>query len=243
LSHFSAYIPWNSETKKIVLKNKDQYLTERAVSAHKPTVRIVSPKGGETWGAKATISWRASDQDGGKLTFSVLYNTGRDANWIPLAVGVKQQSITVDTKLLAGSKTAHVRVQATDGVNTAEADSAATFVVPEKPPLVAILGLKNGATVSAENSNLVGAAYELQDGIMLGNNLTWSSSRGGALGAGSRVTPRKLAAGTQTITLTATNSRGQKTTAKVNVTVRGKIVPGRKFEPPSALRFPVNSRQ
>ena len=209
------------------------------MSSHKPSVRIHSPKGGETWGPRATITWQASDEDGDNLTFAVLYNTGRDAKWIPLAVGLKQQSVTINTSLVAGSKTGRIRVQATDSVNTTEADSAATFVVPEKPPLVAILGLKNGATLSAEHSNLTGAAYDLQDGMMLAGNLKWSSSRNGALGTGARIAPRKLTAGTHTITLTATNSRGQSTTTKVSVIVRGKKVPGQKVEAPTALRFPA----
>ena len=39
-------------------------------------------------------------------------------------------------------------------------------MVPEKPPLVAFLGPKNGITLSAEKSNLAGAAYDPQEGML-----------------------------------------------------------------------------
>lgn len=218
------------------MKDKNKILSEREVSPHKPTLRILSPKGGETWGPKATITWAASDEDGDSLTFSVLYNTGQDNTWIPLAAGLKNQSLTIATDLVPGSKSARIRVQVTDGVNTAEADSSGTFVVPEKPPLVAILGLKDGMTLSAEESILVGAAYDPQDGMLPGGKLKWTSSRDGALGEGGRLAPRKLAAGAHTITLTATNSRGQSASVKANVIVRAAGTS--KPAAPAALRFP-----
>ncbi|HKV63439.1 MAG TPA: hypothetical protein VJO16_16125 [Candidatus Acidoferrum sp.] len=238
--YFSAYIPWHPETKRIVMKDKNKILADREVSSHKPNLHILSPKGGETWGATATITWKATDEDGDNLTFTVLYNARQNDQWIPLAAGLKEQSVTINTSLVPGSKKARIRVQVTDGVNTAEADSGA-FVVPEKPPLVAILGLKNGMTLSAEKSNLVGAAYDPQDGMLPSGKLKWTSSRGGLLGEGARITPRRLAAGRHTITLTATNSRGHRATAKVNVIVRGTRVNGHEPMPPTALRFPANT--
>jgi hypothetical protein len=241
LKYFSAYIPWHPETKKIVMKDKNKILSEREVSSHKPSLRILSPKGGEIWGPKATITWKATDEDGDNLTFTVLYNTGQDNKWIPLAAGLKKQTVTINTGLVPGSKKARIRVQVTDGVNTTEADSSGTFVVPEKPPLVAILGLKNGMTLSAEESNLAGAAYDPQEGMLLGGKLKWISSRDGVLGEGAQIAPRRLAAGAHTITLTATNSRGQSATVKVNVIVRGTRVSGYKPVAPAALRFPANT--
>ena len=89
--------------------------------------------------------------------------------------------------------------------------------------------------------SVLGAAYDPQDGMLPSGKLKWTSSRDGLLGEGARVTPRRLAAGAHTITLTATNSRGQSATAKVNVIVRGTRVYGQKRVPPTALRFPANT--
>jgi hypothetical protein len=145
---FNEFVPWKAGTKRIVLKRNNRVLAERAVSPHKPSVRVTSPKGGDTWGAKATIAWQASDADHDALTFTVLYNTGLDARWVPIATDVTGLSVSVDTGLLVGSTKARIRVRATDGVNTTEADSQGTFTVPDNAPLVAILGTANGQVLA-----------------------------------------------------------------------------------------------
>jgi hypothetical protein len=230
-----AFVPWNPETVSIVLKNKEQIIANRVVSTHKPVLRILAPNAGSTWGPKATISWQASE--GGKLplTFIVLYNAGDNDNWLPIASGLKKRSVTIDTSLLPGSHKARIRVRATDGVNTTEADSPGTFIVPAKPPLVAILGLKDGAALPAEHTTLTGAAYDPQDGMLSATSLKWTSSRDGMLGEGPRIAPRKLSTGPHTITLTATDSLGRTTTKKVNVIVRGNPAPVHKPAAPSQV--------
>jgi hypothetical protein len=230
-----AFVPWNPETTSIVLKNREQIIAKRVVSAHKPVLRILTPNAGLTWGPKATISWQASEEGKLPLTFTALYNTGDNDNWLPIASGLKKQSVTINTSLLPGSHKARIRVRATDGVITTEADSSGTFIVPVKPPLVAILGLKNGATLPAQNSNLTGAAYDPQDGMLLATSLKWTSSRDGMLGEGLRISPRKLSNGPHTITLTATNSLGRTTTTKVNVIVRGNPAPVHKPATPTQV--------
>lgn len=228
-----AFVPWNPETTLIVLKNREQIIAKRAVSPHKPVLRILAPTAGLTWGPKATISWQASEEGNLPLTFTVLYNTGDSDKWLPIASGLKKQSVTINTSLLPGSHKAHIRVRASDGVNTTEADSPGTFIVPVKPPLVAILGLKNGSALPAKDASLTGAAYDPQDGMLLATRLKWTSSRDGVLGQGPRIVPRKLAIGPHTITLTATNSLGRITTTKVNVTVRGNPAPVHKPDAPT----------
>jgi hypothetical protein len=230
-----GFIPWNAETTSIVLKNREKIIGKRAVTAGKPTVRIVAPLAGSTLAPKATISWQASEAGNPALTFTVLYNTGANDNWIPVASGIAKNSVTIDTSLLPGSRQARIRIRATDGVNTTEADSSGMLIVPVKPPLVAILGLKNGAALSAENASLIGAAYDPQDGMLATEKLQWTSNRDGVLGKGRRATPRKLSSGPHIITLTATNSLGRTTTAKVNVIVPGK--PGPVHLPPKVIHI------
>jgi hypothetical protein len=228
-----AFVPWNPETTLIVLKNKEQILAKRAVSPHKPVLRILAPHAGLTWGPKANVSWQASEEGNPPLTFTVLYNTGDNDKWLPIISGLKKHSATIDTSLLPGSQKARIRVRATDGVNTTEADSAGAFIVPVKSPLVAILGLKNGAALPAENASLTGAAYDPQDGMLSATRVKWTSSRDGMLGEGLRIAPRKLAIGPHTITLKATNSLGRTTTTKVNVIVRGNPAPVHKPAAPT----------
>jgi hypothetical protein len=230
-----GFVLWNPETASIVLKDKQQILAKRVVSTHKPVLRVLVPNDVLTWGPKATVSWQASEESKLPLTFTVLYNTGDNDNWLPIASGLKKQSVTINTSLLPGSDKARIRVRATDGVNTTDADSPGTFIVPAKPPLVAILGLKNGAALPAEHTNLAGAAYDPQDGMLSATSLKWTSSRDGVLGEGLHIAPRKLSIGSHTITLTATNSLGRTTTKKVNVIVRGNPAPVHKPAAPGQV--------
>ena len=128
------------------------------------------PKEDETWGGKATITWEAGDDDHDPLTFTVLYNNGVDQLWLPIANGVTNLSASVDTALLPGSTKARVRVRVSDGVNSAEADSA-TFTVSEKPPQIAILAPTNGQVLAPDTvTELVGSVYDPEDGMLPGTS-------------------------------------------------------------------------
>jgi len=217
---FSEYVPWKSGTRTIVLKGKPGVLAKREVSAHKPWVRVISPAGGELWGNKAIVSWEAGHDDKEALTFTVLYNDGQDKSWIPLAEGLTKSSVTVDAALLPGSTKARIRVRATDGVNTSEAESNGVFTVPVKKPLVAILSPAQ-AEVLAPGAETVflGGAYDVKDGLLSGANLTWTSDRDGLLGRGQRIKARGMSRGSHVITLTATDKDGNSASARVSVVI------------------------
>ncbi len=219
---FTEFVPWKTATAQIVLKRNKTVLAKRVVSAHKPWVRIVRPRAGEIWsGAKATVRWQAGDADNDTLTYSVFYNSGRDKRWVPLATDVTGKTATIDTALLAGSKRARIRVRASDGVNSSEADSSGVFIVPDQAPVVAILGVANGQTTTERHGNFSGAAYDPKSGMLPAANLKWASDRDGALGSGSTLkTRRPLSMGKHVITLTATNSAGRSSTKRVNIVVR-----------------------
>ena len=217
---FNELVPWSAETKQIVLKREQTILARRAVSANKPTVVVSRPRGGETWGAKATVAWQASDLDNDALTYTVLYNTGADSRWVPIATDVTGLSATVDTALLVGSRQARVRVRATDGVNTTEADSG-TFIVPGHPPMVAILGGADGKQVNRHTAEFTGAAYDPREGMLPAARLQWTSDRDGALGSGRHIKATKpLSSGVHVITLTATNAQGLVASKRVTIVAK-----------------------
>ena len=217
---FSEFVPWKTATKLIVLKHNQTVLAKRKVTPHNPTVEVLRPKSGETWGAKATVTWRAADFDKDALTYTVLYNTGVDKPWVPIATDVTGLSASTDTALLVGSKKARVRVRATDGVNTTEADSG-TFTVPEHPPLVTILRPANGNVLRREGAEFSGAAYDPRERMLPAARLKWTSNRDGELGSGPHITMTKpLSSGTHVITLTATNSQGRIASKQVKVVAK-----------------------
>jgi hypothetical protein len=204
---FTEFVPWHANTQRIVLKRKDVVLAERIVSTHAPTVRVLSPNGGETLSTQTTISWEASDADGDPLSYTVLYNDGKDSLWWPIATGVTATAITVDTSLWAGSTEARVKVLVTDGVHSAEDVSDRPFVVSQKNPLVAILNANPG--------QLAGIAYDPEDGLLPAANLTWASDRDGLLEPGRQVKLQRLSTGNHVLTLIVTDSEGRTATAQV----------------------------
>jgi hypothetical protein len=211
-SGFTEFVPWQADTQRIVLKRKDTILAERTVSSHAPTVRVVSPNGGEWLGNKAVIDWEARDADGDPLTYTVLYNNGTDSTWWPIATGITETSLSVDTTLWPGSEHARLMVRASDGVNSTEDATDKAFVVPQKSPLVAIL--------NADSEQLTGVAYDPEDGLLPAANLTWTSDRDGKLEHAQQVKTQRLSTGNHVITLTVTDSQGRTATAQITKHVK-----------------------
>jgi len=225
---FSELLPWPAGVTRILLKHHDYVLDERVISANAPTVTVTAPNGGESVGSQLTVSWLGSDPDGGLLTYSVLYNSGLNAEWWPIAVGLTGTagtplSYTVATDLLAGSNQALVKVRVSDGVHAGEDESDAAFSLPKKAPLVAILHPAGNAELQPEAETfLLGAAYDAEGGSLFGAALEWNSDRDGPLGQGSHLHVH-LSPGTHHLTLTATDSDLQQAFATLTVYVYYKL--------------------
>jgi hypothetical protein len=221
---FNLMLPYPSGAARIVLRKGAQQLAIRPVSAHAPTVTVLSPNGGETWVATGiyTITWTANDADGDPLAYSVLYSPN-GSDWLPVAVNITQTQVAVNAAELAGGNAARVRVLASDGVHTTADESDAPFTVARKGPQAFILSPERDITLAPGTPLwLQGYAYDLEDGTLQDTALRWSSSRDGNLGTGGQVLVN-LSPGEHIITLTATDSDGNVTTATVRVYVGHKI--------------------
>jgi len=215
---FNLMLPYPSGVARIVLKKGASEVAVQSVSSNAPVVTVASPNGGETWAASDTydITWSASDDDGDSLTYSVMYSTDA-SDWIPVGGTVTETQVTVNSGELAGSATARVRVLASDGVNTSEDQSDGVFTVGRKPPQVSILSPEGSIGVVPGTPILLqGYAYDLEDGVLEGASLEWSSDRDGALGTGSQVLV-SLSPGQHVITFTAEDSDENGATATVDV--------------------------
>jgi hypothetical protein len=172
----------------------------------------------------ATLGWSAGDPDGGALTFDVLYSRDGGSTFLPLASGLSGTSAAFEAAQLGGGG-AIFRVVASDGVQSAQADSP-PYTLAAAPPQPAILSAADGMHVRwGEVLTLSGEATDAQDNGVLGANLAWSTQRG-PLGAGSDISVR-LPAGPNQITLTATNSAGISASTTITVYVDDTVqVPG-----------------
>jgi hypothetical protein len=225
-SSFGAMVPWVAGTQQVAIYHGAKLLGGRTVSAHAPTVTLLSPNGGERLtGESAEVRWQASDPDGDPLTFTLDYSLDSGVHWQGLAFDLTGSQTSLLLPRLPGSGHARLRIWASDGVNTGADSSDGDFSVPAKPPRVGILSPQSGLRVGAgQLVTFEGAATDPEDGGLTGDALQWTSDLMGPLGSGSLLQTSTLIAGFHTITLTATDSAGQSTSAHTIVPVGVEVV-------------------
>lgn len=198
----------------------------KTVSANPPIVSNAALQGAPdpTTGA-VTLSWTASDPDNDSLTFDIFFTRDGGASFQPLMLGLSETSAQVETASLGGGA-AQFRVVASDGVQTAFADTL-PFNLANKPPQPHILTPKDGITLYAgQLLNLEGEATDPQDGVIPDANLAWSVASRPSI-SGPRISVTDLPVGAHVIRLTATNSLGLTATTTITVNVRGVVaLPG-----------------
>ncbi|HYF65898.1 MAG TPA: hypothetical protein VD886_23915, partial [Herpetosiphonaceae bacterium] len=174
----------------------------------------------------ATLAWTASDADGDALTFDIWYSKDGGATFEPFELNVAGASAQVDTRLLAGSASAILRVSASDGANTATAASA-PFTMASKAPLLTITSPASGARFGyGQTVNFAAVAEDMQDGTLPDAKLTWRNQYG-QIGAGSQFSASNLPAGINTIELKAVNAAGLQTTRVITVEIHDDLaIPG-----------------
>jgi len=222
---FTVALPLSGIPERLVLKTGGAGEAVAAeigaleVSAHAPTVHLVSPNGGETIGASLNASWTAADADGDVLAYNLLFSDDNGATWLPVRTGITETQATLDLSLVPGSASSKLRVEVSDGFHTAQDDSDGTFNALDKPPLVEILSPASGFVTDGEVIDVLGAVYDAEDGALDGAALQWASSIDGALGSGRRLLGVRLSPGVHTITLAAADSGGNAAAQSVTVIV------------------------
>ncbi len=126
---FMYTIPHYSGTKKILVKHEDQVLAERVISDHAPTISVTYPNGGEQVGGEVTIQWSANDVDGDATSYLLYFSADNGVTWNPLMAGLTEASYTWDLSQVPLGQQYLVRIVTTDGFNTAEDVSDASFAV------------------------------------------------------------------------------------------------------------------
>jgi hypothetical protein len=218
-SGFFFRLKFNPTTDLILLKKGVDILAERSASENAPVVEVSTP----TIASPATIEWTATDEDNDVLRYIVLYTPDGGASYSPLAVQMEGNSFEVDSNRLAGGESAKIRVLASDGFHTSEAESEA-FVVDRKAPEASIIDPDNNTLIhSDEQLILTGTGQDLEDGDLTGSSLLWTSDVEGPIGTGSRLIldldAGALSDGSHEITLAATDSDSNVATDTITLTV------------------------
>jgi hypothetical protein len=205
----------------------------RTAGANAPTVNITSPTAGSTVTNTLNLTWAGNDPDGDALLYTVRYSNDNGATWIPLGAQTTATSLSVDmTTGLPGGANALVQVMASDGVHSGSA-IVGPFSVQRHAPQANIMndafaGLDLNATAGALQSETVvlrGRGYDAEDGTLGGNALQWQlTGQITRTGDGEQLTLIGLPPGTYEVTLTATDSDAQTSTARTKLTISPKRV-------------------
>ncbi len=222
---FSLLLPFPANTMVIQLMQGQTVLDRVVPTRNPPSVLVRSPNGGETLSRGVhTINWEALDLDGDALTYNVQYSTDAGITWVPIGTNLVLTSLDFDFGTVPGTSKAMIRVMASDGFYTSTDSSDGTFSVQDGPPLVHILAPVNGTSFDGVDTIILqGEGFDLEDGILAGVSLEWASDLDGFLGTGDTLSSA-LSFGFHKITLTATDSVGNKASSSISINV---LVPNR----------------
>jgi hypothetical protein len=151
LGTVSLVVPWVAGTRSVRIVELASGATRftKSVSATAPTVSGVALVGAPNpVSGVVTLVWNASDPEGA-LRFDLLYSRDGGTTFAPVQLGVTGGSAQIDTGALGGG-TGVFRVVASDGVLTAQADSA--LHDGRQGARVRILSPTGGSTIAGERS-------------------------------------------------------------------------------------------
>ncbi len=215
-SPFVQYIPFNAQTKRVQLVQSNKVLAEKNASANAPALTLQAPVVDPATQTMA-LQWLAYDNDntlnGGftdVLFFTVQYSPDNGATWYTLLVQYPWLAATVETDLLPGGAQALIRVLATDGFNTTIATSA-PFALAKHAPVPVIDGVIEDERIPyTKTITLLGLGLDAEDGGIPADKLSWAiSGPTTASGTGTQLDLTRLAPGSYTATLTATDKDNQ----------------------------------
>ncbi|MEP6634267.1 MAG: hypothetical protein ABJA62_08670, partial [Luteimonas sp.] len=215
---FSLHIPWHDGVAAIQLRSPSGILMRREVSRIPPTVSGVRAALSLKNAGSLLVNWVAADPDSSFLQATILYRAKPSDAWLPVADVSGQNRAAIDTSNLPGSLDGELRVRVNDGLNTSEATGR--VAIPKKVPIAAILSPKVVTMKQGDATELVGAGYDAEDGLLADDRLSWETSDKQTLGHGGRIALARLDSGSHRVVLNARDADGNVSRAVVTVVVQ-----------------------
>jgi hypothetical protein len=220
---FSEWIPNVAGAASIIVEDPNgASIGSLTLTGTAPNVTLVSPGTGFKATGPQPVTWTVSPACA-SCTARILYSSNDGATWSQIGQIQGSTTVMINFSGLPGSTAGGslIQVLVSDGINTGSATSALFSVAKSPPTIVQIDSPQPGySQAAADTIQLIGEAYDPDDGMLHGSHLVWSSNVQGTLGSGSPLAA-KLQAGAHTITLTATDSDGNSLTAATNVIMGG----------------------
>lgn len=131
-SAFCASLPCPDEVARVNVRSGSTLLAQVARSSQAPVVTIIVPATPRIVSGPLNVRWNASDADGDRLAYDVLFQSHPEQPWESLAVGLTNSVYALDTTKLPNTTQGQLKVVALDGFNTASAASA-VFTILNAP--------------------------------------------------------------------------------------------------------------
>jgi len=207
-------------------------LVEKTASAHAPQLELLSPAAGTAASGVQTLAWRAGDLDGDALQFYVRYSAD-GVRVVPLHTQLTATSVAIDFGALpAFQPGGWLEVIASDGLLSQRVRTSGLAVAGGdggvgNVPFVYITTPDAGMSYPRKaNVILHGNAWDLEDQMLSGLSLTWTSNLDGPVATGRLARTSNLSVGTHVLTLRATDSNGQFALDTTTITITDRDLPG-----------------
>ncbi len=210
----NVQIPLLSGTNKFQVVEGENLLGEIQVSPGIPSVEIISSPVGTLSSGTIPLEWTANDPDGDKLYYTVEYSND-GITWIVLESELTDTKLSIDVGELPGGEQSRIRIIASDGINSAFTESA-TFNVPYQAPEIFL----DDPLIQKDGVALNGRAYDLADGWIYNEKLSWTSDKDGEIGKGSTLFLTNLTKGKHTVTLRVVNEHNQQAEKSFEIDTR-----------------------
>jgi hypothetical protein len=179
---------------------------------------------GELIESPTLVEWQ--DMDGGNVgrRYSLFFKREAGGTMVPLVLDTLDREFLVNPDAFPSSQTARFVLVADDSLNSTQIESA-TFAVPGHGPTATISGPGDQSFFDARDAIILdGKGNDVDDGVLDGASLSWSSDSDGLLGTGGVLALQPsadaaLAAGRHVITLTATDSDGNQARDQIQIAI------------------------
>ncbi len=225
-----ALSPAGDRLDRLVLTNSitSNNSVELRRSTSAPQASLTAPQPGDTLHGLVTVRWDGNDVDGDTLTYFLQYSPDGGQTLIPLAVNRTTASYRFNTSDVPASEPGNglLRLIATDGLNTTTVQTVGLSVGGGSPPLTYMLTPDDGTDhLFGATVVLHASAWDLEDGVLDGASVEWSSNIDGFLGSGRLLMVQTLSIGVHTITVTATDGDGMSSAESALITVLSRTLP------------------